>query len=52
MINKLDLQKRKSFGTLDWLEHNGEPGGAELIENKINEIIDIINNILIKPKGN
>lgn len=45
-IEKLDLQRRKSFGTLDWLNNNGEPSGAELIENKINEIIHELNHIL------
>ena len=43
MIEKLDLDKRHSFGTLDWLEHWNEPSGAKLIENKINELVDTIN---------
>ena len=46
MIEKLDLNKRHSFGTLDWLEHWNEPSGAKLIENKINELIDIVNALI------
>lgn len=45
MIEKLDLDKRNSFGTLDWLEHWNEPSGAKLIEEKINELVDAVNDL-------
>ena len=43
MIEKLGLEKRHSFGMLDWLEHWNEPSGAKLIETKINELVDAVN---------
>lgn len=43
MIEKINLDKRKSFGRLDWLEHWNEPSGAKLIEEKINELVDAVN---------
>lgn len=46
MIEKLDLEKRHSFGTVDWLENMNEPSGAKLIETKINELIDTVNSIV------
>lgn len=44
-IKKLDLEKRNSFGTLDWLAHLNEPSGAKLIEGKINELVDAVNEL-------
>lgn len=45
MIEKLDLDKRNSFGTLDWLEHWNEPSGAKLIEEKVNQLVDAVNEL-------
>lgn len=45
MIEKLDLDKRNSFGTLDWLEHWNEPSGAKLIEEKVNQLVDVVNEL-------
>lgn len=45
MIEKLDLEKRKSFGLLDWFAHNGEPSGAGLVGSKINELVDAVNSL-------
>ena len=46
MIEKIDLDRRNSYGTLDWLQKNNEPSGAKIIELKINELVDAINNIV------
>lgn len=45
MIEKLYLDRRHSFGTLDWLENRNEPSGAKLIETKINELVDAVNEL-------
>ena len=42
-MQKIDLDKRNSFGTLDWLEHWNEPSAAKLVESKINEVVDAVN---------
>lgn len=46
MIEKLDLEKRHSFGTVALLEEQNEPSGAKLVESKINELVDAVNGIL------
>ena len=44
-MQKIDLDKRNSFGILDWLESWNEPSGAKLIEGKINELVDAVNKL-------
>lgn len=44
-MQKIDLDKRNSFGTLDWLESWNEPSAAKLVESKINELVDAVNKL-------
>ena len=45
-MENLDLSKRHSFGTVDWLEHWNEPGGATLVQEKVNELIAVVNALI------
>ena len=44
-MQKIDLDKRNSFGPLDWLESWNEPSAAKLVESKINELVDAVNEL-------
>ena len=42
MIEKIDLLKTKPF----WFESGNRPSGLELVNDKINELVDTVNNIV------
>lgn len=43
MIRDIDLKRQHSYGHVDWFGNDREQAGVELLETKINEIIQVLN---------
>ena len=43
MIKDIDLKRQHSYGHVDWFGNGREQSGVELLETKINEIIQVLN---------
>ena len=43
MIKRIDLTRKHSFGYLGWFSDHDEKAAVQVLEQKINEIIDYIN---------
>ena len=51
MIKPIDLTRKKSFGYINWYsDRTEERPGVEVLEQKINEMIDAINYLLNKKE--
>lgn len=49
MIKKIDLARKHSFGYINWYsDRTEERPGVQVLEQKINEMIDAINYLLNK----
>lgn len=50
MIKHIDLTRKSISGYLGWYADHGDKAGVQVLEQKINEMIDMINRIANKKE--